>query len=273
MKRTLLASAALGALLVGPSVTGPAIHTGFVNPAMAQDSGASSDQDTQTDDAMPAGEEEPAGDNDASSDDAGGGMSDDTGAGEEPAGGGAETDSAPAQEAAPMDDAASEEEAPADDAAADDTSGGEEAVAGEGSGELFMEQQEENEVSANNYIGQSLYNMEDESIGNINDLIFSDDGGVTTAVVGVGGFLGIGQKNVGVNFDMIEIEQQPDSADVRLVIDATREELEGAPEYVTLEQQMAERQAAQPATGGMGTGSATGGMGTGGATTGGATAQ
>jgi sporulation protein YlmC with PRC-barrel domain len=102
-------------------------------------------------------------------------------------------------------------------------------------------------VLSTTYVGQTVFNNADENVGSISDLAFSKDGGVSTAIIGVGGFLGIGQKNVGVNFNSIQIIDDPDSADVRLVIDATREQLEEAPEYFTLEQQIAEEQANQPA--------------------------
>lgn len=285
MKRTLMASAAVGALFMGATITGPALHTGFVTPAAAQDStttpppadsGASDDAapadeapaddsgSTGTNDAgsMDSGDEPPADDAGSSSGGMGSDSGDTSGSGSDDASGGmgaGETGTEGSMDSGTP---------PADDASSsDDPAAGDDAAAAEGSGEMFMPEQAENEVSANTYIGQSLYNMEDESIGNINDLIFSDDGGVTTAVVGVGGFLGIGQKNVGVNFDMITIEQQPDSADVRLIIEATREDLEAAPEYVTLDEKMAEQQSSQPATGGTGMGGTTGGMGTGGGAT------
>jgi len=57
---------------------------------------------------------------------------------------------------------------------------------------------------ASTIIGKSVYSSSDpqsDNIGDVNDLIVAEDGSVTHAVIGVGGFLGIGEKNVAVPFD------------------------------------------------------------------------
>jgi hypothetical protein len=80
------------------------------------------------------------------------------------------------------------------------------------------------------YIGKSVYSSEDpesENIGDINDLILSEDGSITHAVVGVGGFLGIGEKNVAVPFDELKLVER--DGDIRFVYASTREQLEAAP--------------------------------------------
>lgn len=250
MKRTLMTSVALGAIMMGASITAPAT-SGFVGPAFAQD--AEPTEEILEDDAAPEQgdeteeggeiiietEEQPADEDDMTEEDPA--MEED--AAEEPTDGEAMDDEAMDEETVePVEEDVMEEETMTEEPV-------DEAAEGTERTETFIEMQAEDEVSANTYIGQSLYNLQDESIGNINDLIFTDEGGVNAAIVGVGGFLGIGQKEVAVNFELIEIQQQPDSADVRLVIDATREQLENAPEFVSLDEQMAERRANQPVPG------------------------
>lgn len=105
----------------------------------------------------------------------------------------------------------------------------------------YLTEQSADQVSANTYIGQSVYNAADESIGSINDLIMEKDGGITAAVIGVGGFLGIGEKWVAVPFDNIAISQAPDSGEVKLTTTETEESLQAAPEFKTLTQKVAER--------------------------------
>jgi len=136
-----------------------------------------------------------------------------------------------------------------------------------GDGQEIVTEQEETQVLASTYIGQSVYNAEDKSIGDISDLVFNKDGGIQAAIIGVGGFLGIGQKDVAVKFDRIEIQREPDSADVKLVTDMTADQLKQAPAFKNLQTKMNEQNANQPATGGgmTGTGTTGGGM-TGGAT-------
>ncbi|OAP40907.1 photosystem reaction center subunit H [Sinorhizobium glycinis] len=110
----------------------------------------------------------------------------------------------------------------------------------------YLTEQAEDQISANTYIGQSVYNANDDSIGEINDLIIEKEGGIAAAIVGVGGFLGIGEKNVAVPFDSISIAEQPDSDALKLSTTETAESLKAAPEFKTKSQVMAERNAAQP---------------------------
>jgi len=110
----------------------------------------------------------------------------------------------------------------------------------------YLTAQSDEQISANTYIGQTVYNSADESIGKISDLIMEKDGGITAAVVGVGGFLGIGEKSVAVPFQTISITQTPDSDDVKLTTSETAESLQAAPEFKTKSQQVAERQANTP---------------------------
>jgi sporulation protein YlmC with PRC-barrel domain len=79
-------------------------------------------------------------------------------------------------------------------------------------------------------IGKSVFSSEDpesDNIGDINDLILSEEGSITHAVVGVGGFLGIGEKNVAVPFDELKVVEK--DGDIRFVYTSSREELEAAP--------------------------------------------
>ena len=120
-----------------------------------------------------------------------------------------------------------------------------------------MTEQKDNEVLASTYIGQSVYNSNDKSIGDISDLVFDKTGGIKAAVIGVGGFLGIGQKDVAVQFDRIKIQRKPNSADVKLVTDLSADQLKKAPAYKNLQAKMDEENASKapaPAGGTMGTG-------------------
>ncbi|WEX78171.1 PRC-barrel domain-containing protein [Sinorhizobium numidicum] len=133
--------------------------------------------------------------------------------------------------------------APADQAQkppADTTT--ETAAAGSG----YLTQQADDQIATSSYVGQSVYNAADERIGEINDLILKKDGGVEAAVIGVGGFLGIGEKNVAVPFDRIEISEQPDTDALKLMTTETADTLKAAPEFKTKAQLIAERNAAQP---------------------------
>ncbi|WP_454848363.1 PRC-barrel domain-containing protein [Rhizobium binxianense] len=112
------------------------------------------------------------------------------------------------------------------------------AQAGGGS---YLTEQSADQISANTYIGQSVYNSNNESIGNVNDLIMKKDGGLVAAVVGVGGFLGIGEKNVAVPMEKITVAQNTQDGSVKLTTSETAESLKAAPEFKSLATAAAER--------------------------------
>jgi sporulation protein YlmC with PRC-barrel domain len=93
--------------------------------------------------------------------------------------------------------------------------------------------QEPGEILVEDLIGETIYSArtEDaESIGDINDLLLDADGNITAVVIGIGGFLGIGQRDVAIDFEQLEFTQDEDG-ELMVVVNATREELEAAPEF------------------------------------------
>jgi sporulation protein YlmC with PRC-barrel domain len=62
---------------------------------------------------------------------------------------------------------------------------------------------------ASKVVGLSVYNDNNESIGSINDLLTDRSGNIKAAVIGVGGFLGIGSHLVAVPFDKIKFVNEP----------------------------------------------------------------
>ncbi len=57
--------------------------------------------------------------------------------------------------------------------------------------------------------GLNVYNQANEKVGDVRELIFRRDGQVAAAVIGVGGFLGVGEHSVAVPFDQIGFMDQP----------------------------------------------------------------
>lgn len=68
----------------------------------------------------------------------------------------------------------------------------------------FMTQMQQGQMMASDLIGTRVVSANNESIGDINDVIVDRNGQVIAAVVGVGGFLGIGEKDVAVPFNSLE---------------------------------------------------------------------
>lgn len=72
-----------------------------------------------------------------------------------------------------------------------------------GSGQ-FVTQERQDQWRASKVVGLNVYNNNNEKIGSIYDLLTSRDGTIETAVLSVGGFLGIGTKYVGVSFKALQ---------------------------------------------------------------------
>ena len=68
----------------------------------------------------------------------------------------------------------------------------------------FIQNQQAGEVRAPKLVGVSVYDKENKSIGKIDDLLLDKSGKVQAVVIGVGGFLGIGKKDVALPFDAIK---------------------------------------------------------------------
>ncbi len=62
---------------------------------------------------------------------------------------------------------------------------------------------------ASKVVGLSVYNENNESLGSINDLLTDKDGNIKAVVLGVGGFLGVGEHLVAVPFDKIKFVNEP----------------------------------------------------------------
>lgn len=80
-----------------------------------------------------------------------------------------------------------------------------------------------------NQVRSSVEN--DEDIGTINDLIIDEDGQINAVVVGVGGFLGMGEKDVAIEWDSLELTKDENGEDYVISVNASEEALQEAQEY------------------------------------------
>lgn len=100
-------------------------------------------------------------------------------------------------------------------------------------GERFITVQAADDWLASRMIGSTVYGPADESVGDINDVVVASNGQVKAVVIGVGGFLGIGEKNVAVN--PTALQRVTDGDKVRYELATTKDELTNAPEFKKLE--------------------------------------
>lgn len=137
----------------------------------------------------------------------------------------------------------------------------------------YLTRQSPTDWTAEALIGRTVENAQGENLGEINNVIINQKGAVVAVVIGVGGFLGIGEKNVGVPFDELEFrtadpaesreaktkdekaEEKTDSmaarfdsehADMHIVLKTTKEDLEAAPAFAWLDEQRSDDAKEEP---------------------------
>ncbi|SFO14832.1 PRC-barrel domain-containing protein [Cohaesibacter marisflavi] len=91
------------------------------------------------------------------------------------------------------------------------------------------------QILASGLMGKTIYSSVKDVdgvrtiIGDINDIVLDKNGSVEAAVVGVGGFVGLGEKDVAVDFSRLQWMTWDNER--HLVMASTKAELEAAPEF------------------------------------------
>ncbi|WP_169052623.1 PRC-barrel domain-containing protein [Pseudooceanicola onchidii] len=86
-------------------------------------------------------------------------------------------------------------------------------------------------MTAENLDGARVYDSNDKWIGEISELIITEDGQITDAIVDVGGFLGIGEKPVALKLSDLKIMRQDGGDEIRVYTAMMEAELESMPEF------------------------------------------
>jgi hypothetical protein len=95
----------------------------------------------------------------------------------------------------------------------------------------FVTMQASNQLLASKFKGTDVIGSNNEKIGDVDDILFDQDGRIVAYVVGVGGFLGIGQKDVALAPSAFQVQPATDREDMKLRLAMTRDELKNAPEF------------------------------------------
>jgi sporulation protein YlmC with PRC-barrel domain len=82
-------------------------------------------------------------------------------------------------------------------------------------------------VQAKNLLGADIKNASNETIGEVDSVYLGKDGQVSKVIVGVGGFLGMGERNVAVNWDSLTVADGGETVRTTL----TKDQLKAMPEY------------------------------------------
>lgn len=102
------------------------------------------------------------------------------------------------------------------------------------SSDKVARQQAENELRIDWITGTNVMSPDGQAVGRINDLIV--DGGtgqMIAAIIGVGGFLGVGEKQIAVPWDQLTVNYDAS----QITTDLTREEADAAPPYAFRERE------------------------------------
>jgi len=94
----------------------------------------------------------------------------------------------------------------------------------------MLNQTPSDSVTVTDWYKQDVYDPNNNKIGEVMDVLVDKSGKVTSLIVGVGGFLGAGEKDVAVPFEAVHVTNQ-DNSKWRLVMNATKDELKNAPGF------------------------------------------
>lgn len=90
---------------------------------------------------------------------------------------------------------------------------------------------EATDVSTDVLMGKSVYDVNDNDVGEVTDMIINDAGEITNVIIDFGGFLGIGSSQASLAFDELTILSTEGYDDVRIYVDATRAQIQDLPQY------------------------------------------
>jgi sporulation protein YlmC with PRC-barrel domain len=82
-------------------------------------------------------------------------------------------------------------------------------------------------ADANKLIGHKVVNAQNETIGSINSVYIAPDGKVDSVMVGVGGFLGVGEREVRLGWKDLHVMDNGN----KVTVDMTKDQLKAMPEY------------------------------------------
>jgi hypothetical protein len=103
--------------------------------------------------------------------------------------------------------------------------------------QLVMLQQTADQFLASKFKGTDVIDSQNERIGSVNDVLFDKDGKIVAYVVGVGGFLGIGAKDIALKPSAFEMQPATDEASKKLKLTMmSKDDLKAMSEFKTYQE-------------------------------------
>jgi sporulation protein YlmC with PRC-barrel domain len=100
------------------------------------------------------------------------------------------------------------------------------------------------QIRASKMLGSTVYDMQNRSIGKVQDLVLDPSGRVDEVVIDIGSFLGMGGKNIAVKLSDIKTDNN------RLTLDRTKEQLQQMASYHLEDRDTGAGTSTSPVTGG-----------------------
>jgi len=85
----------------------------------------------------------------------------------------------------------------------------------------------QNAITVTEWYKQNVYDPSNNKIGEIMDVLLDKDGKAAALIIGVGGFLGAGEKDVAVPFNAVQMQKR-DNNKMYLVMNTTKDALKSA---------------------------------------------
>src|SRR5215216_3652045 len=112
----------------------------------------------------------------------------------------------------------------------------------------FVAAQKSDQWLSSKFKGTNVLGPDNEKVGDVNDLLFDKDGKILAVIIGVGGFLGIGEKDVALEMSALQIvpasttttgttgtattaATSDDPQNIKLKVSMTKDQLKNAPSF------------------------------------------
>lgn len=93
--------------------------------------------------------------------------------------------------------------------------------------QAVIEEQQTNQLLSEDLIGADVLSRNEERIGTLSAVLFDENDQIVGGIVSVGGFLGVGAKDVALSWDELEVRPEENL----VYVDMTQAQLEAAPEF------------------------------------------
>ena len=133
----------------------------------------------------------------------------------------------------------------------------------------FISEQKSDQFLATKFKGTDVIGTDNQKIGDVNDILFDKSGKIHALVIGVGGFLGLGAKDVALSMESFEVMpasatsagsntgattgSTADGTNIKLKLSMTKDELKNAPDFKAYQPPAARPAPTTGAGGGAGT--------------------